>query len=81
MRVEIQMFAAARELAGQETIQVEVNPPAVASDVMAAIGHQVPEIRQLLRACRLAVDDSYASGDTPVSERNHLALIPPVSGG
>jgi molybdopterin converting factor small subunit len=81
MRIEIQMFAAARELAGRETIQVEVADAAVARDVMDAIGRQLPEINQLLPACRLAIDNCYATDDAHVSESNDVALIPPVSGG
>ena len=81
MRIEVKMFAAARELAGQETIEVEVGEAAVASDVLQAIGDELPEITQLLRACRLAIDNSYATDDTRVSEQNQIALIPPVSGG
>ena len=81
MEVEVLMFAAAREAAGQESIKVVVAETASASDVIAAIGDQLPNLAVLLPSCRLAIDNRYVAGDTDVSSDCEIALIPPVSGG
>ncbi len=81
MQIEVLMFAAAREAAGSDAIQVDVIDDATAGDVMAAIGHQLPELASLLPSCRLAVDNSYIANESAVSAGCEVALIPPVSGG
>ncbi len=81
MRIEVQMFAAARELAGRETVLVDVGNIASAADVIAAIGQQIPELTAMLPSCRLAIDNSYVASEATVSASNEIALIPPVSGG
>ena len=43
MQIEVLLFAAARDAAGSDSIQVDVEEDALAEDVMAAIGRQLPE--------------------------------------
>ena len=81
MEVEILMFAAAREAAGRESIEVDVAVNATAGEVIQAIGSQLPQLAALLPSCRLAVDSQYVSDDSIVSPDCEIALIPPVSGG
>ncbi len=81
MQIEVLMFAAAREAAGSDKIQLEVVDGATAGDVMRAIGHRLPEIAPLLPACRLAIDNQYVSADAGLASGREIALIPPVSGG
>lgn len=82
MQLEVLLFAVARDAAGRDAICVEVSEPALARDVIDAIGRELPQLAGLLPSCRLAVDCTYVSGETPVSgDRGEIALIPPVSGG
>lgn len=81
MQIEVLLFAAARDAADSESIQVDVPEDALAKDVIAAVGQQLPDLASLLPSCRLAVDCSYVSADTIVSPESEIALIPPVSGG
>ena len=81
MQIDVLLFAAVRDAAGNESITVDVGDDARASDVLAAIGRQLPEVAGLLSSCRLAVDCCYVTSDEKVSADSELALIPPVSGG
>jgi molybdopterin converting factor subunit 1 len=81
MQLEVLLFAAARDAAGNDSIRIDVAHDASASDVIEAIGHRVPELSRLLPSCRLAVDCSYVTADTMVPANSEIALIPPVSGG
>ena len=81
MKLEVQLFAGAKEAAGADSITLEVTDGAKAADVIAAIGEAVPAMRDLLPACRLAVDSNYVGPSAVVSSENEIALIPPVSGG
>mgnify|MGYP000931665417 CR=1 FL=1 len=78
---EILMFAAARDLSGTDVLVVDLESPAAASVIMNRIGEIVPAIAPMLPACRLAVDQTFVSGDTMIECGAEVALIPPVSGG
>jgi molybdopterin converting factor small subunit len=81
MQIEVLMFAAARDAADSERINVEVADGASAADLMDAIGQRLPELADLLPSCRLAIDNSYVACDSLVCGEHEIALIPPVSGG
>ena len=81
MRIDVLLFAAVREAAQSDRVQVEVAADARAADVIAAVGAAVPGIVDLLPSCRLAVDNCYVSAEQAVTPTSEVALIPPVSGG
>ena len=83
MRVIVKLFAAARELAGQGEIELEL-----AADVDANIGAlraallaDYPALGPLLPHAMFAIDTHYATDETTVTEGSEIACIPPVSGG
>ena len=89
--IRIRLFAAARELAGADTIVVQPPSPPQrpelsdggwsAEEWMTAIGDQHPQLKDLLPMCRLAVDRRYVDGGHRIGAGREIALIPPVSGG
>ncbi|MCG8649747.1 MAG: MoaD/ThiS family protein [Pirellulales bacterium] len=81
MQINVLLFAATRDAAGSDTLQLEVADDARAGDVLDAIARQLPALAALIPSCRLAVDCCYVSADAPISAHCEIALIPPVSGG
>lgn len=81
MRITVQLFAGARQLAGRECIAVEVSPPATSRQVLDAVGRELPELGPLAASSRLAVAGRYAADDAPVPQDAEIVMIPPVSGG
>lgn len=81
MRVDVRLFARAREIAGAERLQVELPESARIADVRAALGEQVPALRPLLPALLAAVGTEYAGDQTPINPAAEIAFFPPVSGG
>ena len=81
MKVTVQLFAAARDAAASDSVQIDVSDDARADDVLGALASALPQISDLLPSCRLAIDCCYASADDAVDANSELALIPPVSGG
>lgn len=83
MPVRVQLFAALREAAGSDSIEIDLRPSGdiSAGDVMRAVSEKLPELAGLIPACRLAVNDRYVSEDDAIAPSDSLALIPPVSGG
>lgn len=81
MIVRVRLFAAARQLAGVECLQVPLGVGATVSDLRKQISELHPELDTILPLAVFAVDDSYADESAKLSESQSIACIPPVSGG
>lgn len=83
MIVSIQLFAGLAEAIGASRIELkleETPAPKVVHLIEALCKHN-PEHSALIRQCFPAVNQSYATPDTPLQPSDEIALIPPVSGG
>jgi molybdopterin synthase catalytic subunit len=76
MRVQIRLFAALRERAGTNLLELELPDGAQVSDALSALEWLTGDLRAVL-----AVNREYASTSTRLQADDELALIPPVSGG
>ena len=81
MKVEVKLFAVAKQLAGVEAISIELPAGATVQDLRDALCEQRPELRDITARAMIAIDAEYVSNDTNISENSEIALIPPVSGG
>jgi molybdenum cofactor cytidylyltransferase len=81
MMVRVRLFALARERAGRPEVEVGLTPPATVGDLRGALKSVHPQLAPLCAGAMIAVDEEYASDETPVSPASRIALIPPVSGG
>jgi molybdopterin synthase catalytic subunit len=76
MRVRIRLFAALRERAGANELELELPDGARVRDALAQIGNLTADL-----AVVMAVNQEYADEDEQLHPGDELALIPPVSGG
>jgi molybdopterin converting factor small subunit len=81
MKIEVSMFAAAKEAVGRDRVVAESKGPLTSRMLLEELGRLHPQIQPLLPSCRLAVDDQYVADDFVVDDQCEVALIPPVSGG
>lgn len=81
MRVTVKLFAGARELAGQEQIEVDLPPAAQISHLREALVAECPDLSPLIPHALFAINTNYATDETPVPDQAEIACIPPVSGG
>jgi molybdopterin converting factor subunit 1 len=81
MRLNVLLFAAAREAAGTDRLTVELPPGARVGDVAARIQELKPGLAALWPYLRIAVDRELAADEQPLRDGQELALLPPVSGG
>ena len=81
MRTEVKLFALAKQLAGCETIVVNLPPGAVVADLRRVMGEQCPDLSDLLAHAMFAVNTQYANDESPLPPDAEIACIPPVSGG
>ena len=81
MKLEVKLFAVARQRVGADSVTIEVADDARVSDVRQALSQQYPALSDVMRLMMVAVATDYASDDTPLRPGQEIALIPPVSGG
>ena len=77
MRVRVLRFGPLAEAAGRDAVDVELPDGATVGDVPGL----VDGLPEALWALAYAVNASYASAETALSDGDEVALIPPVSGG
>jgi len=82
MTVTVRLFAILRERAAADSVQLELPDGATVADALAALA-ELPSLAGLIERLpvQMAVNRDYASPQTPLSQDDELALIPPVSGG
>ncbi|MEX2142743.1 MAG: MoaD/ThiS family protein [Pirellulales bacterium] len=81
MQIRVKLFAAARDLAGSESIEIELPDEATVAHLREALMERLPPARGLLARSMFAIDCDYAANDTRLSANVEVACIPPVSGG
>ncbi|HUP01888.1 MAG TPA: MoaD/ThiS family protein [Gemmatimonadota bacterium] len=77
----VRLFGPAREAAGAPVLAVELDAPASASEVIAALGRACPALMPLLPSSRVAVNRAYVEAETAVEPGDEVAILPPVGGG
>ena len=81
MKITIKLFSLAKELAGFDQQEVQLNNGCVASDVVGHLAAGNPAFREWKKSLRLAVNCEYVDDGHPLKEGDEVAVIPPVSGG
>lgn len=81
MKVRVKLFAAAKELAGRDDVEIDVPTGATIADARHAVVATVPALEQIVSHSLWAVGTEYVHNNTQLTESSEVALIPPVSGG
>ena len=81
MKVEIHLFAAARDAAGRSPVEVVISDDASVADLRAALVQSIPELKPLQASLLVAVNNQYAADDLLLKTNDEVACFPPVSGG
>jgi molybdopterin synthase catalytic subunit/molybdopterin synthase sulfur carrier subunit len=81
MKVEVRLFARAKDLAGSDVQPVELPAGATVAQLRKALAASCQPLEKLLPRCAIAVDDEFVGDDQLVPANGRIALIPPVSGG
>jgi molybdopterin converting factor subunit 1 len=81
MRLCVKLFALAKDLAGADTVEVELPEGATVAELRHVLGRDCPPLARLLERCAVAVDNEFATNATALRAGAEVALLPPVSGG
>jgi molybdopterin converting factor subunit 1 len=81
MKVSVRLFAVARELAGEDNIELDLPDGATVLELRRRLAASRPQLALALPKMLIAVDSEYAGSTTVISPGAEIACIPPVSGG
>lgn len=81
LNVQLKLFAAARDLAGRDAIDLSLPEGATVATLRRELAARVPELAGLLPHVMFAVNQEYAADATTIPANAEVACIPPVSGG
>ncbi|TNE58258.1 MAG: molybdopterin converting factor subunit 1 [Bacteroidetes bacterium] len=80
MKIQILTFGIARDITGADQIDMDLPEHASVDTLKNHLIENYPAMKRL-RSLMVAVNAVYASPDTILTEKDEVALIPPVSGG
>jgi molybdopterin converting factor small subunit len=81
MRVNVKLFAQARERVGSADARLELPAGSRVADALASLERVYPALADLRPHLGVAVDGTRAPATDPLPGDCELALLPPVSGG
>jgi MoaE-MoaD fusion protein len=81
MRVQVLLFASAREAAGCASESLELPEGATVSDARDALSRRHPLLDAAWPSVRFAIGERFASIEERLEGGDVLAIVPPVSGG
>jgi molybdopterin converting factor subunit 1 len=81
MIIRIRLFARAKDLAGRDTVTVELPTSCTVGEVKERLAREHPSLSRLVERSALAVNDEFAEDTLTVPLGADVALLPPVSGG
>ena len=79
--MRVRLFAALREAAGCEQLELELPEGATALDAWERLAALHPGLAPRRANLAASVNRRYASFEVPLSEGDEVVFIPPVSGG
>jgi molybdopterin synthase catalytic subunit len=81
MRVRVLFFGMLKDLLGRPGEDLDLPDGARLETVFDHYASQVPKLRAMARSIVMARNHEFEPADTPLSENDEVALMPPVSGG
>lgn len=81
MKLEVRLFAQARDLAGGERVQVDLPAESTVADLRGELAARFPDLSPLAPSLLIAIGVDYAAEQTVLKPEDDVACFPPVSGG
>lgn len=80
MKVNVLAFGIAKDIFGGSTISLELPEQGTTANLKQSLESSYPRLKQLV-SYMVAVNNEYASDESLLTEKDEIAVIPPVSGG
>lgn len=79
--MQVRLFASARDLVGQEWVQLALPEPVTVGGCRRELVSHWPALATLLARCKIAVNHEFANDDENIPPDALVAVLPPVGGG
>ncbi|HEY8225990.1 MAG TPA: molybdenum cofactor biosynthesis protein MoaE [Pyrinomonadaceae bacterium] len=79
--VQVLLFGGARDAVGGGVVDLHIDPPATVATAFEILLSKFPDLGRFGKSLLFAVNQEYASKETPIKDKDELAIFPPVSGG
>ena len=81
MRIQLLHFASFRDALGRGEETRELPAGTRVADVWASLAAEAPRLQEFATIPPAALNREYVPSDTPLSDGDELAFLPPVAGG
>ena len=81
MKLQVKLFARAKDAAGADSVDVELPEQSTVAALREALTEQFPGLGTMASSLLIAVGNNYADDSAPLDEASDVACFPPVSGG
>jgi molybdopterin converting factor subunit 1 len=81
MKVRVRLFAAAKQAAGRDSLEVEIPEQTTIGQLRRRLAVEVPQLSGLVGQVMFAINTEYAGDAERIPAGAEVAIIPPVSGG
>lgn len=79
--LSVKLFAKARDLAGNSLVELPWSDGETVQTLKRRLVERHPDLTPLAPRLLVAVNNNYASDDSPLKTTDEVACFPPVSGG
>lgn len=80
MKINILAFGIVKEIFGVSILDIELNDASTVHELKTMLEEKYPRLKQLA-SYMVAVNNEYAHTSQPITNKDEIAIIPPVSGG
>ncbi len=81
MKITVELFAGIAEAVGTNQIEITLESPASCTSLRRWLETEYPHTTSLLSVSRIAINGQYANEEELLTEKDAIAILPPVSGG
>ena len=81
MSIEVFLFARLREIVGEPSLVIHCQEIQTVADVWTQVCDEFPQLKAFESSLLFAVNQEFASLQSPVRAGDEIAIFPPVSGG
>ncbi len=79
--LSVKLFAKARDLAGSDVVSLTWTDGETVATLKQRLMEHCPNLQPLVPRLLVAVNNNYATDDSPLKSTDEVACFPPVSGG
>lgn len=81
MIVKLLLFAAVRDMVGQDSLELSLETDSTVGQLRALLCADYPEAESLIEKSAVSVNHNYADDSATIPDQAEVGIIPPVSGG